>query len=128
MSIQTCLNGHAPTRTPAAADARRTAAPRARGPQAPAACPRARGLTAAGACTHTGARMEDLIQQIVSKTGISEANARSAIETVVNFLKNKLPAPLAGQVDSALSSAGGALGGVDLGNITSGLGGLFGKK
>lgn len=85
-------------------------------------------MTAAAWCTHTGARMEDLIQQIVAKTGISEANARSAIETVVNFLKTKLPAPLAGQVDSALSSAGGALGGVDLGNITSGLGGLFGKK
>lgn len=72
--------------------------------------------------------MEELIQQIIAKTGISEANARSAIETVVNFLKAKLPGPLAGQVDSALSSASGALGSVDLGNITSGLGGLFGKK
>lgn len=72
--------------------------------------------------------MEDLIQQIVAKTGISEANARSAVETVVNFLKAKLPGPLAGQVDSALGSASGALGGVDLGSISSGLGGLFGKK
>lgn len=72
--------------------------------------------------------MEELIQQIVSKTGISESNARSAIETVVNFLKTKLPAPLAGQVDAALSSAGGALGNVDLGNIGSSIGGLFGKK
>lgn len=72
--------------------------------------------------------MEELIQQIVSKTGISEASARSAIETVVGFLKAKLPGPIAGQLDSALSSAGSALGNVDLGNITSGLGGLFGKK
>jgi hypothetical protein len=72
--------------------------------------------------------MEELIQQIVSKTGISESNARSAIETVANFLKTKLPGPLAGQVDSALGTAGGALGGVDLGNISSGIGGLFGKK
>ncbi|MDC0719837.1 hypothetical protein [Nannocystis bainbridge] len=72
--------------------------------------------------------MEELIQQIVSKTGISESNARSAIETVANFLKTKLPAPLAGQVDAALGSAGGALGGVDVGSITSGIGGLFGKK
>ncbi|PCC66910.1 hypothetical protein SAMN02745121_00360 [Nannocystis exedens] len=72
--------------------------------------------------------MEELIQQIVSKTGISEANARSAIETVANFLKAKLPGPLAGQVDAALGSAGGALGNVDLGNIGSSLGGLFGKK
>ncbi|MCY0985870.1 hypothetical protein OV203_01925 [Nannocystis sp. ILAH1] len=72
--------------------------------------------------------MEELIQQIVSKTGISESNARSAIETVTNFLKTKLPAPLAGQVDAALGSAGGALGNVDLGNIGSSIGGLFGKK
>lgn len=72
--------------------------------------------------------MEELIQQIVSKTGISESNARSAIETVVNFLKTKLPAPLAGQVDAALGSAGSALGNVDLGNIGSSIGGLFGKK
>jgi hypothetical protein len=72
--------------------------------------------------------MDELIQQIISKTGISEANARSAVETVVNFLKTKLPAPLAGQIDGALSSAGGAIGGLDVGNITSGLGGLFGKK
>ncbi|WAS98743.1 hypothetical protein [Nannocystis punicea] len=72
--------------------------------------------------------MEELIQQIVSKTGISESNARSAIETVANFLKAKLPAPLAGQVDAALGSAGGAIGNVDLGNLGSSLGGLFGKK
>ena len=72
--------------------------------------------------------MEDLVQQIVAKTGISEANARSAIETVTNFLKAKLPAPLAGQVDAALSSAGGMLGSVDLSNLSGNLGGLFGKK
>lgn len=72
--------------------------------------------------------MDELIQQIISKTGISEANARSAVETVVNFLKTKLPAPLAGQIDGALGSAGSALGGVDLGSISSGIGGLFGKK
>ncbi|MFY0531018.1 hypothetical protein [Nannocystis pusilla] len=36
--------------------------------------------------------------------------------------------PLAGQVDAALGSAGGALGNVDLGNIGSSIGGLFGKK
>ena len=72
--------------------------------------------------------MDELIQQITSKTGISEANARSAVETVVNFLKTKLPAPLAGQIDGALGSAGSALGGLDVGNITSGIGGLFGKK
>lgn len=72
--------------------------------------------------------MEELIQQVVSKTGISADHARTAIETVVTFLKAKLPAPIAGQVDSALGSAGSALGNVDIGSISSGIGGLFGKK
>jgi hypothetical protein len=73
--------------------------------------------------------MEELIKAVVQKTGISEDQARSAIETVVGFLKSKLPAPLASHVDSALGAAGGALGNVDLGGLAGGaLGGLFGKK
>lgn len=63
--------------------------------------------------------MDELIKLVVAKTGISEAQAKTAVETVVTFLKQKLPAPLASQVDSAL--AGGL---PDLGA----LGGLFGKK
>ena len=73
--------------------------------------------------------MEELIKIVVQKSGISEAQARSAVETVVGFLKSKLPAPLASQLDGALGAAGGALGKVDLGGLASGaLGGLFGKK
>lgn len=72
--------------------------------------------------------MEELIQQIVNKTGISESQARSAAETVVGFLKGKLPDAVSGHLDSALGSAAGAIGGVDLGSVTSSLGGLFGKK
>ncbi|HKU43004.1 MAG TPA: hypothetical protein VJR89_32820, partial [Polyangiales bacterium] len=53
-----------------------------------------------------------------------------AVETVVGFLKSKLPAPVAGQLDSLLQGGGvaGALGGVDLGNVGNALGGLLGKK
>ncbi len=72
--------------------------------------------------------MEELVKQIVSKTGISEDQARSAADTVVGFLKAKLPAAVGGHLDSVLGSAAGALGNVDLGAVTSGLGGLFGKK
>ncbi len=72
--------------------------------------------------------MDELVKQIVAKTGISEDQARSAAETVVGFLKSKLPESLAGHVDSALGSAAGALGGLDIGSVTSSLGGLFGKK
>lgn len=35
-------------------------------------------------------RMEELIKLVSSKVGISEDQARSAVETVVSFLKAKL--------------------------------------
>jgi len=72
--------------------------------------------------------MEELVKLVSSKVGISEDQARSAVETVVGFLKTKLPAPLAGHVESALGLAGSSLGNVDLGGLAGSLGGLFGKK
>lgn len=54
---------------------------------------------------------EQIVQQIVEKTGISQEQAETAFDTVVTFLKSKLPEPLAGQIDGALSGeGGGALG------------------
>lgn len=72
--------------------------------------------------------MDELIKQVVAKTGIGEDSARGAIETVVNFLKGKLPEAVGGHIDGALGSAGSALGGLDVGAVTSSLGGLFGRK
>ncbi len=40
------------------------------------------------------------------KLGLSEGRAKLAAETVVGFMKKKLPAPLAAQIDSALSGGG----------------------
>ncbi|HEY0077533.1 MAG TPA: hypothetical protein VGB73_02730 [Pyrinomonadaceae bacterium] len=72
--------------------------------------------------------MEELIRQVSQRTGLDEAKARTAVETVVGFLKDKLPSPLAGQIDNALGGGGG--GGLDAqaGNLMGGLGGMFGKK
>jgi uncharacterized protein (DUF2267 family) len=72
--------------------------------------------------------MDELVKQVVEKTGISESQARSAVETVVGFLKNRLPAPIAGQVDGALGAAGGAVGTIadKAGDVLGGLGGMFG--
>ena len=64
--------------------------------------------------------MEELVKLVVEKTGISEEQARGAITTVVNFLKEKLPAPIAGQIDGLLSGSG-------INDALKGLGGLFGK-
>lgn len=67
--------------------------------------------------------MDELIKQISKKVGISEAQAKQAVDMVLSTLKDKLPAPLASQVEAALS---GDLG--DVGDVLGGVGGLFGKK
>jgi hypothetical protein len=69
--------------------------------------------------------MDELINLVVQKTGISQEQARMAVETVLGFLKSKLPAPIAGQLDSALAS-GDVM--KNLGGLAGGLGGMFGKK
>jgi nucleoid DNA-binding protein len=48
--------------------------------------------------------MKELINIIVQKTGISQENAQQAVQVMLGFLKTKLPAPLAGQLDSFLSA------------------------
>ena len=68
--------------------------------------------------------MEELIKQVVSKTGISEDQARTAVTTVLGFVKDKLPAPIASQIDSAITGEGGGVGG-SLGDLASKAGGLL---
>jgi hypothetical protein len=48
--------------------------------------------------------MNELINVIVQKTGISQENAQKAVQVTLGFLKTKMPAPLAGQLDSFLSA------------------------
>ena len=69
--------------------------------------------------------MEELINQVVSKTGISEAQARDAVTTVLGFLKDRLPEPIAGQLDNVVAGGGGVAG--SLGDIAGAVGGIFGK-
>lgn len=68
--------------------------------------------------------MDELVKRITEKTGISEDQARSAVNTVTGFLKEKLPAPIAGQIDNVLSGAGGM--GDTLSNAASKVGNMFG--
>lgn len=73
--------------------------------------------------------MEELIDLVSQKTGLSEEMAHKAVETVIGFLKERLPEPLAGQVEALLggdADVGDLLGNVD--DIAKGLGGLFGGK
>jgi hypothetical protein len=74
--------------------------------------------------------MDDLIKQVTERTGISESQARTAVETVLGFLKDRLPAPIAGQLDGLVGGAGGAIGSVadTAGDVLGGLGGMLGGK
>jgi hypothetical protein len=69
--------------------------------------------------------MDELIKLVSKKTGFSEEKSKVAVDTVLNFLKERLPAPLAAQVDGLLD---GKVSIDDISGLTSGLGGLFGKK
>lgn len=71
--------------------------------------------------------MDELVNRVAEKTGLPPEQARSAAEAVIGFLKEKLPAPIAGQLDNYV---GGGAGGSDLtgqaGNLMNNLGGMFG--
>jgi hypothetical protein len=62
--------------------------------------------------------MDELVKLVSQKTGIPEDTARQAVEIVVNYIKDKLPAPIAAQVDNVVKDGGGGLG--------KGLGGILG--
>ena len=67
--------------------------------------------------------MEELVNLVSQKTGLSEEMSRQAVDVVLDYLKQKLPAPIAGQLDNVVAGSGG----LDLGDMASkGLGGLFG--
>ncbi len=72
--------------------------------------------------------MDELVAQVAQRTGISEEQARTAVQTVVGFLKERLPAPIAGQVDGVLAGGAGAVGGIadKAGEMLGGLGGMLG--
>ena len=66
--------------------------------------------------------MDELVKLVAEKTGIPEKTARQAVEIVINYLKEKLPAPIAAQIDNALKK------GSSSGDISSNLVNLLGSK
>ena len=69
--------------------------------------------------------MDEVVKMVSQKTGLSEEMSRVAVDTVLDYLKDKLPEPIAGQIDSVM--AGGDVSG-GLGGMAGGLGGLLGNK
>lgn len=70
--------------------------------------------------------MEELINLVAERVGISGKQARTAVDTVVGFLQERLPQPIGGFLDTllgkegTLEQAGDLLGG--LGELLGGLG------
>ena len=50
--------------------------------------------------------MEELKQQLMEKIGLDADKSSSAIQIVVNFIKDKLPENLQGMVDKAIGGGG----------------------
>ncbi len=69
--------------------------------------------------------MDELIKMVSEDAGISESQAKKAVETVAGYLKDQLPAPFDAQVESVLKD-GVSSGSID--SLTKGLGGMFGKN
>lgn len=65
--------------------------------------------------------MDELIQTVAGKAGISGDQAKKAIESVVEFLKGKFP-QFAGQIDGVMQGGGNPLGG-----LGDKIGGMFGS-
>lgn len=72
--------------------------------------------------------MNELIGQIVQRTGIGEDKARQAVEAVISYLRTKVPG-IGSQLDSVLSGSGTAekAGGITE-KVKESVGGVFGKK
>ena len=74
--------------------------------------------------------MNELLELLKSKVGLGDDQASGAIQTVVDFLQDKLPGPVADQIKGLLAGEGGGLG--DLGDIADkakdALGGILGGQ
>jgi hypothetical protein len=60
---------------------------------------------------------------VTDKVGISPDQAQKAVATVLGFLKERMPAPLAGELDKIVGGGGGA---AELGGVADAAKKLFG--
>jgi uncharacterized protein (DUF2267 family) len=76
--------------------------------------------------------MDELVNIVVQRTGLSQEDARKAVQAVVDTLKQRLPGPIASHLDAFLT--GGVQGGIgvlseEVGELLKGkLGVLGGEK
>lgn len=68
--------------------------------------------------------MNDLIQQIVQRTGLPEDKVQQVVSMVLDHVKGKLPDSVSSHLDSLMAAAGSS----GAGSILSGLGNMLGRK
>ncbi len=66
--------------------------------------------------------MDELVKQVAQRAHITDDQARAAIQTVSDFLKQKLPPQMASQIDAVMSGSS-----PNMGDAAKNLGGLFGS-
>lgn len=67
--------------------------------------------------------MDEIVQLVAKKTGLPKETAKVAVETVINYLKKKLPKPIGAQIDGLLKGAKAS----DIESAVSGLTNLLGQ-
>jgi hypothetical protein len=73
------------------------------------------------------AMMDELVQQIAARANIPPDKAMQAARAAIEFLDDRLPPPVRGNLERLLGDGGGQGGGPDLGDVAGKLGGLFGR-
>jgi hypothetical protein len=74
--------------------------------------------------------MDQLISQITQKTGITDQQARDAVQTVIGFIKEKVPPSMAPQIDALMAGQTPNLGNInvsDAENAAQDIGKMFGS-
>lgn len=72
------------------------------------------------------AMMDELVQQIAARANIPPDKAMQAARTAIDFLDDRLPPPVKGNLKQMLGEGGGG-GAPDVGDIAGKLGGMFGR-
>ncbi len=76
--------------------------------------------------------MNELVNLVAQKTGLSQEDSQKAVVAIMDFLKTKLPPPIASHLDTLMTGgAEGTLGALEAeaGELLKGkLGGLFGQS
>ena len=71
---------------------------------------------------------DELVNRVAERTGLPREQAQTAAETVIGFLKERLPSPIAGALDGVTGSGGKNEGGMmdHAQGMLGNLGGMFG--